>query len=135
MYIAGVCWTLVYDTIYAHQDTRDDAALGLKSTALLFGEEGSQRWLAGFSAVTLTALCVAGMAAGQAWPYYTSVAAAGAHMAWQVGTLDARDGPGCGRRFAANRDLGLILFVGIVLGTLLTSREEGEVVNAAVAGA
>ncbi|MFX4959615.1 UbiA family prenyltransferase, partial [Acinetobacter baumannii] len=37
LYIGSVCWTIGYDTIYAHQDTADDKAIGVRSTAILFG--------------------------------------------------------------------------------------------------
>ena len=83
LYGAGVAWTLVYDTIYAHQDAVDDAAIGVRSTALRFGDD-TPRWLTGFSAATVAGLAAAGHAAGVGWPYYVGVAAAGAHLAWQA---------------------------------------------------
>jgi 4-hydroxybenzoate polyprenyl transferase, proteobacterial len=52
LYLAGIAWTLFYDTIYAHQDTEDDALIGVKSTARLFGSD-SPRWLTGFLVVTV----------------------------------------------------------------------------------
>lgn len=48
LYLGGVCWTLVYDTIYAHQDKADDWGAGVKSTALLFGQN-TRPWLSGFA--------------------------------------------------------------------------------------
>lgn len=48
LYLGGVCWTLVYDTIYAHQDKVDDISAGVKSTALLFGEN-TRPWLTSFA--------------------------------------------------------------------------------------
>ncbi len=48
LYLGGICWTLVYDTIYAHQDKIDDVMAGVKSTALLFGEQ-TRPWLSGFA--------------------------------------------------------------------------------------
>ena len=59
LYGAGVAWTLVYDTIYAHQDKRDDAAIGVKSTALLFGGD-SKRWFAGARSARLCFACSVG---------------------------------------------------------------------------
>src|SRR5262249_12147565 len=50
LYAAGIAWTLVYDTIYAHQDKEDDALIGVRSTALKFGA-ASRRWLVFFAAV------------------------------------------------------------------------------------
>ncbi|MES2548554.1 MAG: 4-hydroxybenzoate octaprenyltransferase, partial [Pseudomonadota bacterium] len=52
LYAAGIAWTLYYDTIYAHQDREDDALIGVKSTARLFGDK-SRGWLWGFAALTL----------------------------------------------------------------------------------
>lgn len=49
LYGAGICWTLVYDTIYAHQDAADDARVGIRSTALRFGDATPQ-WLTGAAA-------------------------------------------------------------------------------------
>ncbi len=125
LYLSCVCWTLVYDTIYAHQDTKDDKALGLKSTALRFGEQ-SQLWLSGFAAAMVSGLTLAGFAADQTWPYYCGVGAAAAHLAWQVGTLDIGNAPDCGRKFVANHRLGALVFLGIVLGTLLKKEPEAD---------
>ncbi len=124
LYLACVSWTMVYDTIYAHQDAVDDRRIGLKSTAIRFGED-SRVWLSGFSAVMVGGLCLAGVAASQTWPFYLSVAAAAAHLGHQVGTLDIRNGPDCGKKFVSNRRLGAIVFTGIVLGTLLKTEENG----------
>ncbi len=59
LYLAGIAWTLFYDTIYAHQDKEDDALIGVKSTARLFGDD-TPRWLRRFlvGAVSLMALAV-----------------------------------------------------------------------------
>ena len=83
LYGAGGAWTLVYDTIYAHQDAVDDAAIGVRSTALRFGAD-TPRWLSGFSVAAVAGLAQAGHAVGVGWPYYAGVAAAGAHLAWQA---------------------------------------------------
>jgi 4-hydroxybenzoate polyprenyltransferase len=63
LYLSGVCWTLVYDTIYAHQDKDDDTKVGVKSTALRFGND-TQTWLTGFSTACVTGLTLAGSNAG-----------------------------------------------------------------------
>ena len=44
LYAGSVAWVIGYDTIYAHQDTEDDALIGIKSTALLFGARTIGRW-------------------------------------------------------------------------------------------
>lgn len=60
LYCGGVCWTLVYDTIYAHQDKLDDVKAGVKSTALLFGEQ-TRPWLSGFAAGSAGLWALSGM--------------------------------------------------------------------------
>ncbi|KAF0310442.1 4-hydroxybenzoate polyprenyltransferase, mitochondrial [Amphibalanus amphitrite] len=105
LYAAGVCWTIVYDTIYAHQDKADDLALGMKSTALRFGD-ATPRWLAGFSVAMMTSLVAAGVAAGQSWPYYLGLGAVGLHVGNQVRTLRIYDAADCGDKFRSNRYVG-----------------------------
>ncbi|NXL05489.1 COQ2 protein, partial [Mesembrinibis cayennensis] len=117
LYLAGVMWTLVYDTIYAHQDKRDDIIIGVKSTALQFKEDTKQ-WLSGFSLAMLLSLCMAGMNCNQTFPYYSAVAAIGAHLAHQIYTLDIDKPEDCWKKFASNRTVGVLLFIGIVLGNL-----------------
>ena len=117
LYGAGVFWTLGYDTIYAHQDKEDDARIGLKSLALRLGD-GTKPWLAGFYGVTLLLLGAAGHFAGLGWPYGVALLVALAHLAWQVHAVDLDDPKDCLLRFRSNRDLGLIVLVGIALGRL-----------------
>ncbi|KAF2984302.1 hypothetical protein EK904_000690 [Melospiza melodia maxima] len=117
LYFAGVMWTLVYDTIYAHQDKRDDIMIGVKSTALHFKKDTKQ-WLSGFSLAMLLSLCVTGVNCNQTLPYYSAVAAVGAHLAHQIYTLDIDKPEDCWKKFASNRTVGILLFVGIVLGNL-----------------
>lgn len=112
LYGAGIAWTLYYDTIYAHQDREDDALIGVKSTARLFGEN-SRRWLWGFAvlAALLAALAVL-MADAGALPKTIALIgtlAFGAHMARQMRRLDLDNPASCLQVFRANRDTGLIL--------------------------
>mmetsp|Transcript_13026 Transcript_13026/g.21340 ORF Transcript_13026/g.21340 Transcript_13026/m.21340 type:complete len:354 (+) Transcript_13026:861-1922(+) len=74
LYAAGVSWTLIYDTIYAHQDKIDDALVGIKSTALRFGS-ATDVWLKGFLLSGTTGFLVAGNFAGQTWPFYVALLA------------------------------------------------------------
>jgi len=120
LYLAGVSWTLLYDTIYAHQDKYDDIAVGIKSTALKFGDK-TKAWLTGFGATMMSCLAVVGLQSQQTWPYYASVALIGAHLARQVATLDIHNPEDCGEKFRSNRKVGLILFMGILGGTYLKS--------------
>ena len=111
LYAAGICWTLYYDTIYAHQDKDDDALIGVKSTARLFGDN-SRVWLWGFIAGTLALMVLAiflaqaaGLALGVA---LLGVAAFGLHMMRQMRRLDMDDAVSCLREFRSNRDAGLL---------------------------
>ena len=110
LYGAGIAWTLYYDTIYAHQDKDDDALIGVKSTARLFGDN-SGPWLWGFIAITLALMTLAvlltqaaGWALGLA---LAGIAAFGLNMAGQMRRLDMGDAGSCLREFRRNRDAGL----------------------------
>ncbi len=115
LYLSGLVWTLFYDTIYAHQDKEDDALIGVKSTARLFGEE-SAHWLTGFLVVSV-GLMAAGVLVAllpDAPPLTLALAIAapwafGWHMLWQLRRLDIDDTETCLRLFRANRDTGLIV--------------------------
>jgi 4-hydroxybenzoate polyprenyltransferase len=100
------------------QDKKDDIMVGVKSTALLFGDK-TKRWLSGFAAGSVSGLALAGYGAGMGLPYFAAVAAAGTHLAWQVGTVDIHDPADCGRKFAASKWLGAIVFAGIELSNFL----------------
>jgi 4-hydroxybenzoate polyprenyltransferase len=114
LYLAGIAWTLFYDTIYAHQDREDDALIGVKSTARLFGAQ-SVLWLRGFlvasvslaGAAVIVALIDAGLMAILAG--LAGVWAFGWHLAWQLRRLDTDDAGNCLYLFWSNRDAGLIL--------------------------
>ncbi|KAG8235972.1 hypothetical protein J437_LFUL017908 [Ladona fulva] len=86
LYISGICWTIIYDTIYAHQDKAEDLLLGIKSTAIKFGEN-TKYWLTGFGSTMVTGLLTAGIQCEQTWPYYLSVSLIAAHLARQVRTV------------------------------------------------
>jgi 4-hydroxybenzoate polyprenyltransferase len=108
LYAAGILWTLGYDTIYAQQDKPDDARIGVKSTAILFGRL-TKPWLAAFYAGATALLIAAGMTVGAAWPYYAALAAAALHFVWQVKTLDLDDPKDCLAKFKSNRDAGIAI--------------------------
>jgi 4-hydroxybenzoate polyprenyltransferase len=121
LFAGVVAWTIGYDTIYAHQDREDDALLGLKSTALKFGR-ATKVWLAGFYALAWVGIAAAGLLAGAEIVFLLGMGAAGAHLFWQVATLDINDPENCLQRFRSNRDFGLIVFAAIVLDSVLASR-------------
>lgn len=118
LYLAIIAWTIGYDTIYAHQDKEDDALVGLKSTALRFGDATS-RWLALFYGITLAGLLAAGLWAGAGWVYVLGLALGGVHLVWQVVTLDINSADNCLRRFRSNRDFGAIVFAAIVFDLIV----------------
>jgi 4-hydroxybenzoate polyprenyltransferase len=114
LYAAGIAWTLYYDTIYAHQDREDDALIGVKSTARLFGHH-SRRWLWGFFALTLLLFAGAVVAAHAAEGRVLALVVAlggvwamGWHIQWQMRQLDLDDPASCLAVFRSNRDAGLI---------------------------
>ncbi|KAK6742582.1 hypothetical protein RB195_010065 [Necator americanus] len=126
LYLAAIQWTLLYDTIYAHQDKADDIMIGVKSTALRFGEN-TKLWLGGFGCAAIAGLGLAGYLAEQTWPYYVALAATSAHLGWQVGTVKINDGNDCWKKFKSNQWFGVILFTGIVIGTLMKERRNEDV--------
>ncbi|KAM0919663.1 hypothetical protein ACQ4PT_008039 [Festuca glaucescens] len=117
MYIAGICWTLVYDTIYAHQDKKDDLKLGVKSTAIRFGDS-TKHWISAFGTATIGGLALSGYNAGLAWPYYPFLTAAAAQLAWQISTVDLTDCADCNRKFVSNKWFGALVFSAIFFGRL-----------------
>lgn len=122
LYLSGMAWTLFYDTIYAHQDVEDDALIGVKSTARLFGER-SPVWLRRFLVVTVVLMTAAVILAAKGGnPLVVLVAllgpwAMGAHMVWQMTQLDTTDNKGLLALFRSNRNAGLLplLFFAIAL--------------------
>ena len=119
LYGSGVAWTLMYDTLYAHQDKEDDAKIGLKSTALYFGNEKSRQALLGFAGVSTASLGLSGYMLEMAWPFYCGVAGAGAHMTWQVMTADWENRTNLNDRFVSNNHVGAIVMAGILAGSAL----------------
>uniref|UniRef100_F1KQ12 4-hydroxybenzoate polyprenyltransferase, mitochondrial n=1 Tax=Ascaris suum TaxID=6253 RepID=F1KQ12_ASCSU len=126
LFIANVFHTVIYDTIYSHQDKADDIVAGVKSTALLFGD-ATKYWLTGFVAVMISGLTVTGAVIGQTWPYYCMLGATAAQLSWQICTLKIDEPDDCWAKFKSNQWLGAILFTGIVAGNLL--RKESQEVR------
>ncbi|MEZ5715322.1 MAG: 4-hydroxybenzoate octaprenyltransferase [Paracoccaceae bacterium] len=115
LYLAGIAWTLFYDTIYALQDIEDDALIGVKSTARLFGD-GTPRWLRRFFVATLSLLGFAVIATLVGFNdnpivlllSLMGVVAMGWHMVWQMRILKLDDPERQLMLFRSNRDAGLI---------------------------
>jgi 4-hydroxybenzoate polyprenyltransferase len=116
LYAGLFFWTLGYDTIYAHQDKDDDALIGVKSTARLFGDK-TRQWILGFYAVAFTLILAAGFTEHTGWVFWILLLAAGAHMMWQVKTLDIDDSTKCLKLFRANRETGALIAAAMVIST------------------
>ncbi len=117
LYAGTIAWVIGYDTIYAHQDRRDDAIIGVKSSARLFGER-TRSAIALLYGATVVLIAIATVYAGGGFFSLAGLLAFAAHLTWQVVTLDA-DNPGyCLKLFRANRDAGLLLFAGLVLDVI-----------------
>ncbi|XP_029019828.1 4-hydroxybenzoate polyprenyltransferase, mitochondrial [Betta splendens] len=123
LYFSGVMWTLIYDTIYAHQDKEDDIKVGVKSTALRF-QDTTKRWLSGFTVAMISGLVVAGVNAEQTLPYYAVLSTVAVHLTHQIYSVDINNPEDCWKKFVSNRNLGLLLFLGIVAGGLWKERKE-----------
>jgi 4-hydroxybenzoate polyprenyltransferase len=114
LYASAFAWTIGYDTIYALQDARDDAIVGIRSTARLFGSRvklGIGAFYAATAVLSLAAIEAAGggLIALIGWLAYC------AHLIWQTSKVEGADPPTALRLFRSNRDAGLILFAGLAL--------------------
>ena len=133
LYAGSIAWVIGYDTIYAHQDAEDDALIGIKSTALLFGAR-TRRMLTLFYGLAVAligaalALCAArwpaycglGAVGGEGgWPAWLGLIAFAIHLAWQIRRLDISDPELCKRIFKSNRDAGLLLFAGLLADAMM----------------
>jgi 4-hydroxybenzoate polyprenyltransferase len=118
LYAGTVAWVIGYDTIYAHQDADDDALIGIKSTALLFGER-TRFALAIFYGLAVVLIGVAMHLGGAQWPAWIGLAVFATHLAWQVVRIEIGDSRLCLRLFKSNRDAGLLLFAGLLASAWL----------------
>jgi 4-hydroxybenzoate polyprenyltransferase len=118
LYAGSIAWVIGYDTIYAHQDAEDDALIGIKSTARLFGAR-THRALIVFYALAVVLIGAALALAGAGWPAWAGLAAFAAHLARQIRRLEIGDPALCLRIFKSNRDAGLLLFVGLLADALM----------------
>jgi 4-hydroxybenzoate polyprenyltransferase len=114
LYASAFCWTIGYDTIYALQDARDDAVVGIKSTARLFGAHarlgvGLFYFLSALLAQGALVLVGTGVVAELGWLGFCG------HLLWQLASVESASPATALRLFRSNRDAGLILFVGIAL--------------------
>ncbi|AVT80044.1 4-hydroxybenzoate octaprenyltransferase [Rhodopseudomonas palustris] len=113
LYAGSISWVIGYDTIYAHQDAEDDLMVGIKSTALLFGENTKLALVLLFG-LAVSLIGVALKLAGAGWFAWIGLAAFAAHLVQQIVRVDIHDSPLCLKLFKSNRDAGLLLFGGLV---------------------
>ena len=118
LYAAGWFWTLGYDTIYAHQDKEDDALIGVRSTALLLADD-SRKWILRFYAAAFTLILAAGFSGHAGWPFGFVMLAAGAHLLWQVKSLNIASADNCLMLFRANRVTGALIGMAFVAAAWL----------------
>jgi 4-hydroxybenzoate polyprenyl transferase len=117
LYGAGWCWTMIYDTIYAHQDKRDDARIGVRSSALAL-EGRTKPALALLAVGKIGLLAGAGVCADLSAPYFVGVTLAGVHVAWQIVATDLASPEDCMKTFVSNTTTGAITWAAIVAGRL-----------------
>jgi len=120
LYAGSIAWVIGYDTIHAHQDADDDALIGIKSTARLFGAKTKQALVILYG---LAVLLIGGALhlAAVRWPAWLGLAAFAAHLAWQVNRLELGNSPLCLKLFWSNREAGLLLFAGLLADAILRS--------------
>jgi 4-hydroxybenzoate polyprenyltransferase len=118
LYAGSIAWVIAYDTIYAHQDTEDDALIGVKSTARLFGAQ-THRALIFFYGLATVLIGTALWLCGTGVVGWIGLAVFACHLSWQIARLDISNPALCLRIFKSNRYAGLLLFAGLVVDALL----------------
>lgn len=125
LFAAGICWTLFYDTIYAHQDREDDALIGVHSTARLFAEN-TPAWLRGFLILSVSTMGIAIILAMVETASMAALLVAllgpwafGWHLTWQLRRLDIDNPENCLKLFRSNRDAGLIPVLFFAIAVIL----------------
>jgi 4-hydroxybenzoate polyprenyltransferase len=112
LYAGAIAWTIGYDTIYAHQDKEDDALVGVRSTARLFGAN-TKAWLVLFYGLFAALTLMAYWLSGVAWPAYAGLALGVILLGWQIRVINIDDADQCLSLFKANSRVGLIVFLGL----------------------
>ena len=115
LYASGFFWTIGYDTIYAHQDKDDDMMIGLKSTAILFGNR-TKLWLVILYGLFIACLTISGLLAGFNLVFLVLMPLLIAQLIWQIYKLDLNDSDLCLKLFKSN-----IMFGGLVTLVFLFS--------------
>ena len=117
LYAGSILWVIGYDTMYAHQDKEDDALVGVRSTARLFGEK-TKLALVLLYGMALSLFFASFQLAAISWPAYVGLAIGAVHMGWQIKVLDIDDGDQCLKLFKSNNHFGWIVFIGLLASML-----------------
>ena len=120
LYAGSILWTIGYDTLYAHQDKEDDALVGVRSTARLFGER-TKVWLTGLYALAALFIAVAAWLAGCPWPVFIGLAIAATMLARQIVVADIDNVEQCMALFKSNHKVGWIVFLSLCLGVVVSA--------------
>ena len=118
LYAGSISWVIGYDTIYAHQDTEDDALIGIKSTARLFAERTHEALMV-FYGLAVVVIGFALALAGAGVAAWIGLAVFAVHLVWQIRRLKISDPALCLRIFKSNRDAGLLLFAGLLINAVM----------------
>ena len=114
VYIAAVLWTIVYDTFYAMVDRDDDLKIGVKSTAILFGED-DKTITAILQACVIFTLCLVGQQFTLGAYFYLSLIIAAGFFIYQQQLIKLRERDNCFKAFLNNNWVGMVIFIGIAL--------------------
>jgi 4-hydroxybenzoate polyprenyltransferase len=118
LYAGAISWVIGYDTIYAHQDSEDDALIGIKSTARLFGAHTHQALIL-FYGLAVMLIGVA-LASGDArWPAWIGLGAFAAHLGSQIMRLRIDNPELCKNLFYSNKYAGALLFAGLLTDAVM----------------
>ena len=117
LYIAGIFWTLGYDTIYALQDKEDDSIIGIKSSTMVLGEK-TRCWLCMFYGLAIFFIGLSGWFANLSWPFYMGLCCAAFQAIWQIQKLIMSNPNDCLSKFRSNRLFSWLILGGIILGQI-----------------
>ncbi len=120
LFTANLLWTVVYDTKYAMVDRSDDLEVGIKSTAILFGES-DRSIIAVLQVLCLAAFALAGKQFGLGWPFYAALGVVAVLFAYHLYLIKDRDEAACFRAFKHNNWVGLTVFIGIAASYALAA--------------
>ena len=114
LFTANVLWTVAYDTMYAMVDRDDDLRIGVKSTAIIFGNN-DKRIILFLQLMTLAILFTVGDILAFGWPYQLSLVVAAGFFSYQQILIAGRERERCFKAFLNNHYVGLVVFIGVTV--------------------